>query len=139
MAGLARVSMSLEEELLQQFDRLSAARGYPTRSEAIKALMREALVEQQWETDQHEVAGAITMVYDHHRSGLVKQLMDVQHDMGEAVVSTQHVHLDHHHCLEVVVLRGRAAAIKELLAGLKAVKGVKHSALMMATTGEGVR
>ena len=139
MAGLARVSMSLEEELLQQFDRLSAARGYPTRSEAIKALMREALVEQQWETDQHEVAGAITMVYDHHRSGLVKQLMDVQHDSGEAIVSTQHVHLDHHHCLEVVVLRGRAAAIKELLAGLKAVKGVKHSALMMATTGEGVQ
>lgn len=135
MAGLARVSMSLEEDLLRQFDSLSGVRGFPTRSEAIKALMREALVEHHWESESRDVAGAITMVYDHHRTGVVQQLMDIQHDSGQAIVSTQHVHLDHHHCLEVIVVRGRPADIKKLLAGLQSVKGVNHSSLMMAAAG----
>ena len=134
MPELARVSMSLEQELLEQFDRLSTERGYPTRSEALKALMREALVEQRWQAGEN-VAGAITLVYDHHRSGAVKRLVDIQHDFGQAIVSTQHVHLDHHTCLEVVIVRGRAGAIRKLLAGLKSVKGLKHSAMVMAASG----
>ncbi|HOX04905.1 MAG TPA: nickel-responsive transcriptional regulator NikR [Planctomycetota bacterium] len=138
MGRVSRASISLEPELFEQFDAFAATSGYATRSEAVKALMRSALVQQEWQGGR-DVAGAIVMVYDHHRGSIVKKLTDVQHDFGELIVCSQHVHLDHHHCMEVVVVRGAAARIRQLLAGLKAVKGVKHSALMTATTGEGVR
>ena len=138
MPKVARVTISLEETLLAQFEGHVASHGYPTRSEAVKSLMRQALVEQEWQTGK-DVAGAIVMVYDHHKGGIVKKLMDVQHDFGELIVCTQHVHLDHHNCMEVVVVRGAAAEIRTLLAKLKAVKDVKHSSLMTATTGESVR
>jgi len=134
MAGLARISMSLDAALLEQFDRLAARQGYPTRSEAVKALIRGALVERQWQ-EGREVAGAVALVYDHHRGGAVRKLMDVQHDFGALIVSAQHVHLDDHNCLELVVVRGRAARIRELLSRLRSVKGVKHSELVMATAG----
>jgi len=138
MGRVSRATISLEPELFKQFDSFAAKSGYATRSEAVKALMRSALVQQEWQTGR-DVAGAIVMVYDHHKGAIVKKLTDVQHDFGELIVCTQHVHLDHHHCMEVVVVRGAAAKIRELLAGLKAVKGVKHSSLITATTGEGVR
>lgn len=138
MGRVSRATISLEPELFEQFDAYSAASGYATRSEAVKSLMRSALVEREWQTGR-DVAGAIVMVYDHHRGSIVKKLTDVQHDFGGLIVCTQHVHLDHHHCMEVVVVRGAAGEIRALLAKLKAVKGVKHSALMTATTGEGLR
>jgi CopG family nickel-responsive transcriptional regulator len=100
--------------------------------------MRSALVQEEWRTGR-DVAGAIVMVYDHHKGGIVKKLMDIQHDFGTLIVCTQHVHLDHHHCMEVVVVRGRAEKIKALLTRLKSAKGIKHSSLITATTGESVR
>jgi len=137
MAGLKRISISLEENLLTRFDRQADSQGYPTRSEAIKALMRKSLIEQEW-TGNQEVAGALSIVYDHHRRGLTNKVMDVQHHFGSVIVSTQHVHLDHNHCLEIVVVKGKAVQIQELAAALKSVKGIKHNALVMTTTGRDV-
>jgi len=138
MGRVARTTISIEPELFAQFNAYIAASGYATRSEAVKSLMRSALVAQEWQTGR-DVAGAILMVYDHHRGAIIKKLTDVQHDFGAVIVCTQHVHLDHHNCMEVVVVRGTAAKIRELLSKLKAVKGVKHSSLITATTGEDVR
>jgi CopG family transcriptional regulator, nickel-responsive regulator len=137
MPKVARVSISVEEPLLAQFESYLSNNGYPTRSEAIKGLMRQALVEQEWQKGT-DVAGTISVVYDHHKRGTMDKLVDVQHDFGNLIVCTQHIHLDHHNCMEVVVVRGRATEIRKLLVRLKSVKGIKHSALMMATTGKGV-
>ncbi len=135
MTDLVRISMSLESSLLERFDEFLQEEGYPTRSEAIKALMRHRLAEESWAKDE-QVAGSITLVYDHHRPGIVKKLMDIQHDFGSTVVSTQHVHLDHHHCLEMIVVRGQASRIRELVTMLKSTKGVKHNSLVMTAVGD---
>jgi CopG family nickel-responsive transcriptional regulator len=134
MSTLTRVCISLDAELLRQFDRLLARQGYPTRSEAIKALIRQALVQRQWQ-DGQAVAGAVALVYDHHHGAAVKKLIAVQHDFGPLIVSAQHVHLDHDHCLELIVAKGRAARLRQLLSRLKSVKGVKYSELVMAAAG----
>ncbi len=135
MSDLVRVSMSLESSLLERFDQFLHAEGYPTRSEAIKQLMRDSLNEDAWAKDEL-VAGSITLVYDHHRSGIVKQLMDIQHDFATIIVSTQHVHLDHKHCLEIIVVKGKASQIRELVTMLKSTKGVKHNSLVMMAIGK---
>ena len=135
MSTAARFTASVDPELLRAFDALSEREGFPNRSEAIKALMRSALIEREWE-EGTSVAGALVLVYDHHRRELVQKLMDVQHDYGDTVVSTQHVHLDHDNCLEVVTLTGDAGEIRRLVTAVKSVKGLKHSALVMTTTGK---
>ena len=137
MSQLARFGVSLDEELLQGFDRLIHERGYRNRSEALRDLIRDELVRGQWHTSD-VVAGTITMVYDHHTRGLATRLNDIQHECLDAVVSTQHIHLDHHNCLEVIVVKGNPSVIQQLAYQLKAVRGVKHSALTMATTGRGL-
>ncbi len=135
LSELVRISMSLENDLLEHFDQFLREEGYPTRSEAIKSLMRQSLTEKAWTKDEL-VAGSITLVYDHHKSGIVKQLMDVQHDFGSIVVSTQHVHLDHSHCLEIIVVKGKASRIRDLVTMLKLTKGVKHNSLVMTAIGK---
>lgn len=132
---MVRISMSLENSLLENFDEYVENQGYPTRSEAIKALMRQSLSEQAW-TQNQLVAGSVTLVYDHHRQGIVKRLMDVQHDFGAVIVSTQHVHLDHHHCLEIIVVKGKASLIRELVGVFKSMKGVKHNSPVMVSVGK---
>jgi len=127
--------MSLDNSLLEGFDEYVRKQGYPTRSEAIKALMRQSLSEQAW-TQNQLVAGSVTLVYDHHRQGMVKRLMDVQHDFGAVIVSTQHVHLDHHHCLEIIVVKGKASQIQDLVSRFKSMKGVKHNSLVMMSIGK---
>ena len=97
--------------------------------------MRQSLSEQAW-TQNQLVAGSITLVYDHHRQGIVKRLMDVQHDFGAVIVSTQHVHLDHHHCLEIIVVKGKAMQIRDLVSVFKSMKGVKHNSLVMMSIGK---
>jgi len=135
VSDLVRISMSLENSLLENFDEYVENQGYPTRSEAIKALMRQSLSEQAW-TQNQLVAGSVTLVYDHHRQGIVKRLMDVQHDFGAVIVSTQHVHLDHHHCLEIIVVKGKASLIRELVGVFKSMKGVKHNSPVMVSVGK---
>jgi len=137
MSRVARFGVSLDKGLLDQFDRLIRGRKYTNRSEALRDLIRKEMVEIEWMEDR-EVAGAITYVYDHHRRELLNRLMDLQHDFQAIIISTQHVHLDHDHCLEIVAVRGKAAEIRRLADLLKAVKGVRHGTLSMTSLGKGV-
>ncbi len=130
MAGLARFSASVDGDLLERFDRLCKERGYPTRSKAVEGIMRRSLVEAV-PVGGGTFAGAVTLVYDHHRRSLVNRLLEVQHEAGDVVVCTQHVHLDHHHCLEVLIVRGASESIGRLLSGLNSIKGLETSSLMV--------
>jgi len=136
-SGLIRFGVSLERELLRRFDSFVKERNFPTRSEAIRALIREKLVRKEWTTGR-EVAGAIILVYDHGRREILNKITSAQHEFHESVVSTQHVHLDHDNCLEVVVVRGRPASVHALYRGLQSIKGIKHISLDTGTTGRGI-
>ncbi len=137
MPSLVRFGVSLEDELLRRFDLLIKGRNYTNRSEAIRDLIRQELIKEQWQEDK-EIAGTITMIYDHHKRELVNKLTDIQHDFGGVIVSTQHIHLDHHNCLEIIAIRGRPRAAEKLADTLKAVKWVKHVALSMSSTGRDI-
>ncbi len=134
MGELVRFSVSVDSDLLDAFDAFVANEGYATRSEALKRLMRKALVGKEW-SEGAWVAGAFVMVYDHHRREFVSKLMEIQHDFGDIVLSTQHIHLDHDNCLEVITLRGMAGKIKKFAAAIRALKGIKHCSLVATTTG----
>lgn len=131
---LVRFGISMNAQLLAQFDQAIAGRGYDNRSEAIRDLIRSYLVEEQWKDADAEVVGTVTLVYDHH-SSVSQALSDLQHDHHGMVVSTLHIHQDADNCLEVVVLRGRARQVKELADRLIALKGVKLGRLTIASTG----
>lgn len=133
MSKLARISISVDEDLLGQFDAYVEARNYPTRSEAMKNIMRDALIQDEW-TKGEFVAGNISLVYDHHKSGVVQKLLDSQHDFCNEIVCSQHVHLDHFNCMEIIVLRGSSARIKEILHRLRQIKGLKNIVLTMNCT-----
>ena len=134
MESVVRLGVSLPKELLEPFDRLVESKGYQSRSEAIRDLIRKTLVEEEWRGEAREMAGTLTMVYDHHNRDLPMRLMDIQHDHHDLVVTTQHVHLDHHNCLEVLVLRGPAREIARLADRLIACNGVKHGVFVTSTT-----
>jgi len=136
-----RIGVSLEKELLAQFDRLIADKGYVNRSEAIRDLIREALVHRQWASHRAgaEQVAVAALVYGHDSSSLSQKLAHLQHENHRAVVSSLHVHMDAHNCLEVLVLRGRARTVLRIGEGLVATKGVKFGKLVPATTGEGLR
>jgi CopG family nickel-responsive transcriptional regulator len=137
MADLKRISISLEHALLQSFDKRNLAKGYVTRSEAIRDLIRDRLVREQTEAAKGEQVAIVTLVYDHHARELAARLIDKQHHHHELVVSTLHVHLGEHLCLEVTVLRGGADKVRHLGDELLATKGVLHGEISF-TSGEGV-
>ncbi len=137
MPQVARVGVSLEHDLLQKFDERRKAKKYTNRSEAIRDLIREDLVKNEWQ-DNKEIAGAITLIYDHHKRALVNKLMDIQHDFGSMIISSQHIHLDHNNCLEVIAVKGSPKKAQELADNLKSVKGVKHATISMSTTGKNI-
>ncbi|MBE3111741.1 MAG: nickel-responsive transcriptional regulator NikR [Acidobacteria bacterium] len=135
MNKLVRFGISLGKDLLDRFDALVAERGYASRSEAFRDLIRGSLVEEEWRTGG-EVAGAVTLVYDHNKKDLVSRLTDIQHDAHDLILSTQHIHLDHDHCLEIIAVRGRAADVRRLADSLRSVKGVLQGTVNMASTGK---
>ncbi len=135
MSAITRFSVSLDADLLAQFDQQIASEGCPTRSKAVADLIRQSLVREQWRGGD-EVAAAIILVYDHHKRDLGNRLTHVQHDHHELIISSQHIHLDHHNCLETIIVRGRPAAVESLARQIKAVKGVKYAALAAASTGQ---
>lgn len=135
MDKLSRFGVSIGRDLLDRFDALIAERGYASRSEAFRDLIRSSLVEDEWRKGS-EVAGAITLVYDHHKKDLVTRLTDLQHDVHDLIVSTQHIHLDHDHCLEIIAVRGHAVEVRRLADALRSVKGVLQGAVNMASTGK---
>jgi CopG family nickel-responsive transcriptional regulator len=138
MGQLSRIGVAIDSGLLDQFDRLIESRGYTNRSEAFRDLIRDELVEKSWQDPASKVVGTVTLVYDHHVRLLSEKLTDMQHDFHSHILSTLHVHLDHDHCLEVLVVRGKAAAVKKIADALISTKGVRHGRLTITTTGAGL-
>lgn len=135
MEELARFGVSIGSELLEKFDELIGSKGYANRSEAIRDLIRNYLVEYEWEADA-ETMGAVTMVYEHHMRELSESLVALQHDYHSSIISSMHVHIDEHNCLEVVVIKGKGSTVKEIADKLISTRGVKHGKLTMTTTGK---
>ena len=135
MSDVTRFGVSLDENLLVQFDRIIARKGYTNRSEAIRDLIRESLVREQWELGTDQVVGTLTLVYNHNVRDLSDKLTDLQHAHYKEIVSALHVHLDPHHCLEVLVLRGKAKELKGIADRLIGTRGVQHGTF--SATAEG--
>lgn len=138
MGKTIRFGVSLNSELLEKFDALCAEKSYQTRSEAIRDLIRNVLVQKEWEETDREIAGTLTLVYDHHFSDLSQRLVEIQHDDHDLILTSMHVHLDHHNCLEVLILKGPGEAIQRLSQRLISTKGVKYGKLSLATTGQDI-
>jgi len=138
MAKLIRFGVSINENLLKQFDDYIDRKSYTNRSEALRDLIRDHLVEEEWDEDK-ETIGTITLVYDHHVHDLMERLTDLQHHYQHLIQSTLHIHLDADQCLEVLVVRGRSGEIREIADALIATKGVKHGKLSATTTGKDFR
>jgi CopG family nickel-responsive transcriptional regulator len=132
MSELARIGVAIEGDLLAEFDRLIEGRGYASRSEAFRDLIRAELNAVQTNAPEAYVVGTLTLLYDHHVRMLAEKLTEMQHEHHDAIVSTLHVHLDHHNCLEVVVLRGKSAEVQTIASKLIAAKGVKQGRLTLA-------
>ena len=137
MSELVRFGVSLEKKLLEKFDSFIRERNYTNRSEAFRDMIRQELIKKEWIEDE-DVAGAITLIYDHHRKDLLSKITDIQHNYQKLIISTQHIHLDHDNCLEIVAVRGNPAEVQRLADTLKSIKGVKHGTLNMSSTGKGI-
>ena len=135
MAVLERFGVSMEDDLLARFDELISERGYGSRSEAIRDLVRQELVKEEWADPNVEVVGTITLVYEHHEHALAKVLPDLQHQYHDCVVCSTHIHMDAHNCLEVVIVRGVSSKVKVIANTLLSTRGVKHGQLVSTSTG----
>ena len=138
MSKLFRFGISLDKELLDEFDRLIHEKNYTNRSEAFRDLIRQELIKKEWAKGK-EIAGAITLIYDHHKRELLNKLANIQHDFQKLIISTQHIHLDHNNCLEIVVVKGNPKDAQKLADILRSIKGVKHAGLNMSTTGKRIK
>ncbi len=136
MADLVRFGVSIPDDLLEKFDVLIGQKGYTNRSEAIRDLIRDRLVEDEWSASDHEVVGTVTVVYNHEQSDLAQKLTEIQHRRHQLVISSLHVHLDQHNCLEVLIVRGRSEDVKTVGQLLISTRGVKHGKITMTTTGQ---
>lgn len=134
---LMRFSVAMPEDLLIQFDQLVARRGLAkNRSEVVRDLVRDALVEDECATPGKEVVGTLTIVFNHHASDLQEKLDDIQHKYYGSITASMHVHLDAHNCLEVIIMRGETGHIQALSNLILGTKGVKNGRLVMTTTGQ---
>ncbi|MBE0461157.1 MAG: nickel-responsive transcriptional regulator NikR [Candidatus Aminicenantes bacterium] len=138
MDKISRFGVSVETELLKRFDELIKKAGYPTRSEAIRDLIRERLVEEEWKNPEKETIGILGIVYDHEIRELTENLNRIQHQYIHTIVSSTHIHLDHHNCLEVIVMKGKSAVVKAVSDKLLSTRSVKHGKLLMTTTGKDI-
>jgi CopG family nickel-responsive transcriptional regulator len=138
MSDLSRIGVAIDSALLKKFDDLIARRSYTNRSEAFRDLIRDVLIQESAGQPDSIVVGTLTLVYDHHVRQLSERLTGLQHDHFHNVLSTLHVHLDHDHCLEVTVLKGKAAAVQKIADALISTKGVKHGRLTITSTGAGL-
>lgn len=136
MSSLVRFSVSLESDLLERFDRYCQGGKFPTRSEAIRHLLNGTLTTRAFDQGAEDVAGTLTLVYDHHRPNLSQRLLELQHKRGALVLATTHVHLEHDTCLEVIILRGPAASLLETAAELRGLKGIRTGQLVLAATSD---
>lgn len=134
MKKVKRFGVSLEEDLLKELDSFAKKNNFPNRSQAVRFLIRNNTVHEKWQSNK-EVAGCVVLVYDHHKRDLMNKSVSLQHNYEDLVLSVQHVHLDHHNCLEMIALKGKAMKLKELADKLIALKGVKHGQLIMSAIG----
>ena len=132
---IVRFGVSIPEDLLKKFDDIIDEKGYANRSEAIRDLIRDFIVRHEWEVGDKEVAGTITIVYNHDEADVVEELLEMQHEYVNNIISSIHVHMDEHNCLEVIIVKGRASDVKTIAERLISLKGVKHGKLVMSTTG----
>ncbi|MBL4904161.1 MAG: nickel-responsive transcriptional regulator NikR [Desulfocapsa sp.] len=132
---LKRFTVSMEENLLDDFDGFIKAHLYKNRSEALRDLIRGRIIEKEWREDK-DVMGVISLVYDHHQHKLQEKVTELQHDFHSQIISTTHVHMDHHNCLEVIIVRGKAGEVQGLANSLKAMRGVRNASLSMSSTGK---
>ena len=135
MADLCRIGVAINDDLLEEFDKLIGKRGYTNRSEAFRDLIRNELVQEVWETSDAVVFGTVTLVYDHHVRMLTEKLTELQHQFHSSILSSMHVHLDHDNCLEVILVKGKAPVVQKLANALIATKGVKHGRFTATTSG----
>ncbi|MCA9438338.1 MAG: nickel-responsive transcriptional regulator NikR [Candidatus Omnitrophica bacterium] len=132
---MERYTITIQEELLKQFDDSIEKKGYTNRSEAIRDLVRDSLVDDEWAEEAEKVAATVTLIYDHHTSDLGDKLTDLQHHQAHLVVAATHVHLDNDNCLEVIILRGRCKEVRHLAEKMIAIRGVKHGKIVHTTEG----
>ncbi len=137
MSELVRFGVSLEKGLLEKFNRLIRERNYTNRSEALRDLIRQELVKKEW-FEGKEIAGTITLIYNHHKRELLNKITDIQHDFQKVIISMQHIHLDYNNCLEIIAIKGTPKEAQKLVATLKSIKGVKHGTLSMTSTGRNI-
>lgn len=130
---IKRFGVSLEEDLLEGLDVFAKRNRFPNRSQTIRFLVRKNLVEEAWKGNR-EVSGAVVLIYDHHKRELINKAIDIQHNFSHLILSTQHIHLNHHNCLEIIALKGKASSLKELSDRLISLKGVKHGKLVVTAT-----
>lgn len=139
MSGVTRFGVSMNGTLLKNFDQLIARKGYRNRSEALRDLVRDNLVQEEWEAGNQGTVGTIALVYNHHTRELTRVLTRLQHRFYKTILSTTHVHLDEHNCLEVLILKGKSGDIKKISDRLIGTRGVKHGKLSLTTTGKHLR
>ncbi len=135
---MERYTITIPEELLHQFDTSIEKKGYANRSEAIRDLIRDSLVHDEWVEDDEKVAATVTLIYDHHTSDLGDKLTDLQHHQAHLVVAATHVHLDNDNCLEVIILRGSCKEVRHLAEKMIAIRGVKHGKIVHTTEGRSI-
>jgi len=138
MTDLIRFGVSIPDDLLGKFDVLITEKGYTNRSEAIRDLIRDRLVEDEWSEADHDVVGTVTVVYNHEQSDLAQKLTEIQHRKHDLIISAVHVHLDAHNCLEVLIMRGKSVDVKKAGEQLISTRGVKHGKITMTTSGSDI-
>ncbi len=131
-----RFSISLPASLLKEFDKFIEEKGFPNRSEAIRHLMREALSQHIWEDESGIIFGSLTIVYDHHMYDVTQKLTALEHNFTHIIISTMHIHVDHHNCLQVTVLKGNSKQLKEYITALTSLRGIKHAKFVITTVIE---
>lgn len=129
---LTRFGISMDEKLLQNFDRIIEEKGYQNRSEAVRDLVRDAILKHHWSNDSEIVAGAILLFYNHHQNKLVNEMLSIQHDYHDNILATTHLHIDHHNCMEVIVVKGVASDLRVLSNKLITLKGVFYGKLTIS-------
>jgi len=134
--SLKRFGVSMDELLLKKFDELISEKNYKNRSEAIRDVIRENLVGEEWKDEKGEKVGTVTLIYNHHKRGISEKLNEIQHHMHEYIISSMHIHLDEENCLEVIVVKGNARKIIDIVNKLISLKGVKHGKFVMTTSGK---
>ena len=135
---LKRFSIAVDNDLLTRFDTLMAEEGYSSRSEAVRDLIRDALVKREWESEESVSTAAVILVYDHHKHDLTQKLTDMQHDGYQLIVASLHTHLDEHNCMEIIVMRGTVREINGMANRLITTRGVKHGKLVGSTSGKSI-